>query len=229
MPLAELALTDTVTARSHLGITGTGEDVLIQFLVNAVSEAMSHEIRRPVHYRTDTVERVPGFGGCRLRVTGRPLLAITSVELVDIDGSTVLETYSAGSYEIEDSEGLLGSIYRPTGWPDTAQHVAGIVGKSLPGTERSAIQVTYDSGWITPYQASATEYVGGPLGTRSLPYDLEYACLESMISLYRRRGHDLARLAESTQDGEQVSWDSKEGILTKGTASICKRYRSYSG
>jgi hypothetical protein len=225
VPLAELALTDTATARSVLGLIDSSQDALIQLLINAVSEAMSHEIRRPVHYRAGIVERVPGFGGCRLRVSGRPILSIASIDLLDIDG-TVIETYASDSYEIEDSDGLLGMIYRPAGWPDTARQNAGFTLKPMPGTERSSIQVTYTAGWITPFQANALEH-GTSLGTRTLPYDLEYGCLESVASLWRRRGHDLARLSESTQDGEQISYEAKEGILLRSTIKLCERYRGY--
>lgn len=218
MPLTSYALTELDTALSEVGAT-SAQNTLVTRLINAVSRAMSKEAGRPFHYQTGIVERVPGFGGYRLLVERRPVLTLTSIELLAMDG-TVADTYETDSYEIEDAS--LGFIYRELGWPDTARATAGFSGGIVPGSERKSLRVTYTAGYITPFQASVS---GGSLGTRTLPEDLEEACLWSVVDLYSRRGH--SRNQGSVSDGKQSTnyRNTTGGILTPETIQVVRKFK----
>ena len=236
MPLSNYALTLTDTAKAEVSIAAADstQDALVQEKINAISRAMSRESGRLFHQTVGFVERVPGLGGPRLYVNRRPLISITEIALLDQAGS-VVHTYDPTEYEIEqdraaEEAGAQGIIYRQAGWPDTARRWAGFTGKVMAGTEHASIRVTYTGGWITPYQASASSpdvYPGGPLGTRTLPEDLEQACLDSFVSLWKRRGHNQAVQAESNEQ-VNVSYESKNGILLRSTIDVCRKYKTWS-
>lgn len=176
MALATNALTLLATAKSDLGISGSSEDTKVERLINAASAALEAYCSRVFWRSTAVVEKVAGFGGLYLRVSRTPVNSLTAIAF---DGSALDIT----QVTIDDSK--VGLLARPGGWEWTAHTAPDTSGGGLPGTERLLYQVTYDGGWYTPKQESEA-----PNPTRTLPYDVEEACLEFVRELYHLKRRD---------------------------------------
>jgi hypothetical protein len=101
-----------------------------------------------------------------------PRTPLSSVSTVTVDGVTL----AAADYSIQNAAS--GYLVRALGeWPLGAQ-----------------IAVTYTGGYATPAQ------VPGTYPTRSLPFQVEQACLMTCVSLYRARGRDPQLSSEALGD-----------------------------
>ncbi|WP_461409984.1 head-tail connector protein [Georgenia sp.] len=160
-------------------------DAKLPRLIGAASESIRRYINRPqLHYAAAFVERLPGYlQQVRLRLGLLPILSVASVVLPD--GTSL----AANEYVREDDDA--GVLYRSVGWPWTGLVRAGALYDSpAVGTEAKTIVVTYAGGWVTPAMA----------GTRTLPFDLEEACLQAVSAMYRRQGIDQLVASESLGD-----------------------------
>jgi len=82
---------------------------------------------------------------------------------------------------------------------------------------RAEIRVVYDSGWVTPEQVRLT-----PTLTRTLPFDVERACIDLVVHLFRTRGEDKAITGESVGKAT-VAYD-RSGLPVSIAESL-KRYQ----
>lgn len=235
MPASTLsahALTLYATVRDALGFT-SADDATVQAklerIINAVSDEMASLAHRTFEYGAAIVEKQRGYDDVRMVLDRAPLKAITSIEWLSWDGSSV-STFAATSYEI-DEDGLSGMIYRSAGFAWTAQLAGDILGSPMAGTERAAYRVTYAGGWVTPEQARLDAALLVPLGwVRDLPYDLEEACIQSAIAVYRKSGQDRSVLAETSAGGSSVAYSDplaqagSASMLTAEAQRIVQRY-----
>lgn len=181
--MAASDLTLPATAAEALGVDAS--DSKLPRLIAVASSAIRKYLDRPqLHYGAAIVERLRGYTEqVRLRLGVLPVVSVASVVLPD--GTSL----SPSEYTIEDPDG--GVLYRSVGWPYTGLVRAGLL-YDLPavGTEAQSIVATYAGGWVTPAQC----------GTRTLPFELEEACLHTVSSLYRRQGIDTLIASESLGD-----------------------------
>jgi len=178
MALTDQALTTLQVAQDELGIDASADLSVfsrIERYINAVSAAIASYCNREFYYEADIVENLPGYGDVRLVVSRPPLLSISSIV---INSGTVDST----EYKIESVDA--GFIYRESGWIWTAVNVGGITFDPLPGTEDPLYVTTYTGGYVTPAQEDAG------VGTRTLPYDLEDACLKLLSGRYAQQGEN---------------------------------------
>lgn len=207
-------LTTAATAADVLGVSAA--DTKLPRLIGAASESIRRFINRPrLHFTAGFVERLPGYlQQVRVRLGLLPLISIASVVLPD--GTSL----AADEYVREDDEA--GVLYRASGWPWTGLVRAGVLYDSpAVGTEAKTIVATYTGGWVTPAQA----------GTRTLPFDLEEACLQAVSSMYRRQGIDQLIVSESLGD-YSVSFrevPALEGLLPSGVLAQLASYRRLLG
>lgn len=220
--LSPKALTRVETVRDLVGATAAQNNRITR-LINAVSDAMTREAGRLFHFQADIVESVSGFGGFRLLVSRRPLLLISSIDVLDVEGN-VVSTFDDTTYKIL-GDGGAGIIHSDVRWLDSAMMGAGIVPKIEAGTERDNVQVTYDGGWVTPEQEALTANDPQPL-VRSLPEELEEACLASVTNLWTRSGNSLA-VQSASEETTQVTFGKMKGLLLMETCDVLKRYRSF--
>ena len=213
-------LTTAQTVADELGV-GVGE-LRLPRLISAASEAIRRYLNRPrVHYSAAFVEVVtPHLATPRLVLGLCPVGAIASVVLAD--GTVV----TASDYSVEDSDA--GFLYRSTGWTWSGLLRAGLLyADPAVGTEKPAITVTYAGGWVTPVQAVSAGWVGP---ARSLPYDLEEACVQTVVSLYRKGGADQTIASEALGD-YSVSYRTPNigvgagGIMPDSVLAILDSYR----
>lgn len=184
--MADSDLTLAATAAEALGVSPS--DPKLPRLIGAASEAMAAYIGRRLHYGAAHVERLAGYvNQVRLYLGVTPVLTVAQVVLPD--GSVLTE--AADDFALEDGTVL----YRAAGWPFTGLVRAGLL-YDMPavGTEKRGIVATYAGGWVTPAQA-ATPGWSGPV--RSLPYELEEACLQTVASLFAKQGADQTISSES--------------------------------
>lgn len=242
MPLTSGALTTWATAQAEMGIA-SGQRSVIERMINAISAAMSQAaLGRTFEFKSGIIETVNGLGGFHLVLDRAPIKRVASVSLLNPDGS-IAYTYDQSTYTVENagagilyrtsgayglasgySTGATGVYGRMMGWPNLAQPADDIRGSPQPTTERPAIQVVYDAGWITP--AQDVDAGGNTVGLRDLPYDLEEACLIGVETIYARRGRSRDISSETTQ-ASSISYrlpDTEYGILPPEVAKVAKNY-----
>jgi hypothetical protein len=185
MTLGAAALTTLEAALGELSQTGDGGplDARVERYIMAASDQIARACGRTLHYGTGIEERVAGLADVRLLLERAPIVQVASVE-VDDEGEL-----DADAYEVNLD---LGTLLRVDGdvWPMKAQSTGGVRPQAKPGTELPTVTVTYAGGWVTPAQAT------GQL-PRTLPHDLELACLELVASIWARRGRDGRLTSES--------------------------------
>lgn len=217
MPATLTDLTLDATVASELGVAAAG--TVIPRIILAASDACRTFMNRsPCTYATAISEKTAGYGRNRLVLQRLPLVSITSIT---IDGTAV----TASEYEIEDAEA--GLVYREAGFPWTGIRRAGLSQDPMPGTEARDITVVYVGGWVTPAQNAAD----GALA-RTLPFDIEEACIQTCVSMYRRRGVD-GSISSETLGAASVSYRGANtaigsglgGILPDNAVALLRPYR----
>ncbi len=183
--------TTVAIVQEELGI-GDIDGQYIDRLIQEASSELDQRCSRVFFRSTAFVEKVPGYGTALLRVSGRlPLLSIISiVRLSDSAGGTP-ETIDASLYAIDDPD--IGTIRHDTGWDWTARVAGDITRDSLAGTEERLYEVTYDGGYVTRSQDEEGDF---PNDERNLPFDVERACIDLVVSRYRQRGRDKSVVSE---------------------------------
>lgn len=219
MAASDLTLPATVAA--ELGGDVVAGDSRLPRLIAAASGAILRHLGRPqLHYAAAYTESLPGHGRQRLVLGLTPVLDVTSVV---IDGVTL----SADDYELEDADA--GLLYRLACWPWTGVYRGGLPPQldRDAGSERAVIVVTYEGGWVTPAQATGAGWTGP---VRSLPYDLEEACVQTVVGLYRRGGLDPSIASESLGD-YSVSFRAPNlaagsgGVIPESALALLAPYR----
>ena len=190
--LATNALTTLETAKSELGITGTSEDDTLSRYINAASDFCEKYCKVSFYYDAAVVEKVAGYGSTFLAVSRVPLLSVASIEY---RGDEV----SSDNYEVH-GDGENGFIYASGGWNWTTATSTLLNTSIIPGYERKSYTVTYEGGYITPKQEDEA------VGTRTLPWDLEGACLGLVSNQYAAQGKDT-----SVQSEKLMSWSVSYG------------------
>lgn len=166
MGYAANALTTLEVVKSYVlkDMTDTSKDNLLERLINAVSGFIEKYCDRKFGKATYT-EKYRGNNRQLLRLNQYPVTAVT---LVTIDGNAV------NDYEILAEEGML---YRENLWTWTGYSI-GLVGEDA-GSKRN-IEVQYTAGYVLPKDENLQ---ANPPIVRTLPYDLEQACI-LMVQYY---------------------------------------------
>lgn len=215
------ALTTIERALEALGLVAS-DTPTVERLINAASSSIARELGRTVE-RGTIVEECMGRDAAIL-VLGRP--PITTINWVaPITGSggtdTALETTG---YRVVDSD---AGFLRRLGAHWTSEYMAhgGILGYPVEGSEVANWAVSYEGGWITPWQAHPA-YPGGSLGASTLPDDLEEACLATVRARWFELRRDPFLLSQKLGD-ESLTYRSNAGSdsdLPDAVRAILARY-----
>ena len=220
MALSTHALTTVAQVESVLGWTSGENDVLAHRLINVISEVAEEYCDRHFEYNAAIQEDLDGYGDAFLFVKRPPLLAITSILRLDVAGSTI-ETYSSSDYRI-DGDGLSGGIYKPTLWPSTSEVDAQQIDMSrLVGQEARLIRVTYGGGYVTPQDVLDDNTV-----TRTLPYSIEGAVLQSIQSLYQTEAKKDPTIISKTSGEVSTTWRNPNIIIGTGPHMLTAEARA---
>lgn len=174
MALSANALTTWATLKDALSLSDDSQQSRGERLIAVSSDLIESYCGRAFAYSDTASERLVPSGTNRLVLTRLPVISVESVEW---DGSAV------DDYELEDS--ALGFVWRDGGWPTNDRVPAGVALEPRPGTSQRTIVVSFAGGYVTPAQATAEL-------PRTLPFDLEQACLDTACSLWRRVGSDVS-------------------------------------
>jgi hypothetical protein len=199
----------TTLARVYLdleGLTSDGDkrDSVLNAYINAASTWLARTCSRTFHRQgggsgaaaAAIVEKIAGMGTARLRVARPPIIG--NPTSVKIDGSAITID---DDYTVDDAE--LGWLYRGLGWPWSAKNAGGLDQGPLRGSESKNIEVTYNGGFITRAQADVGGVFAGQ--TITLPDDLEDACIELVVSRWKRRGEDV-RVQSRSYEGSGLTF-----------------------
>lgn len=176
--LADNALTTWTMAKGELGLTDSSLKDSVLLYINALSAAIARYCGREFHYEAARVESVAGFGGRVLQLAKAPVVTLTSITL---DGDTV-DVTSDGDVTVLNANA--GQLMKQSGWAWTTCSEQYVEERPQPGQERKAYEVTYACGYITPKQEDDGS------GTRTLPYDIEYALLRWLAQAVAWKGRD---------------------------------------
>lgn len=186
--MADSDLTLPATVATELAGGVLSSDARLPRLIAMASAVIASHLGRRCHYGATITEKVKGYGRPRLLLDVTPIVSVASVTL---DDGTVVTDFTREN----DAAGFL---YRRGCWPSTGLTRGGLPpgNDPAPGTEESSITVVYAGGWVTPAQAAAL--VSPP--TRTLPYDIEEACIQTVIDRYRGNGRESDLASESLGD-----------------------------
>jgi hypothetical protein len=176
------------------------------------------------HFAEATVtEAVPGHGTQYLTVSRTPVTEITSISY---DGEAV----DAEDYDATEKEKAAGLIRSLAGdWYDTALLAASPSPLPLGGTEQPDYTVEYVGGYVLPKDATEDS-------PRTLPHDLEEACIQTCVALYRQKGRDQSILSESLMSSSRSYAGSTSntaigrglgGIIPDAVVPLLEKYRRW--
>lgn len=205
--MADSDLTLPATVATELAGGVLSSDPRLPRLIAVASEAIAAHLGRRLHYGATITEKVKGFGRPRLILDVTPIISIASITLED---GTVVTDF------VREND-LAGCVYRRSCWPSTALARAGLppANAPAPGTEEPSITVVYAGGWVTPAQS----------GTRTLPYDIEEACIQTVVGLYRGNGRD-PEVASESLGAYSVSYRGQlGGVLPDKVLPLLAPYR----
>ena len=195
--LSEHALTTIDTVRAQLGLGP--EDMSQDAMLARMINGASDAIRTYCDRdfaRAQRIDRLEGSGG---RVLLLPLYPVLQVESVTADGTPV----PVEEYDVDAQGGRL--IRRGGSWP---------------GGPGLTVEVIYEGGYITPEQAR------NGLGERNLPYDLEEACIATVMSWFSRRNTP-PDVQSFWVEQIRVNFDTQREWLPTPVRRILDRYRRY--
>lgn len=193
MALPTNALTTVAAVCGELSLSvptpGSAEEVDLERRIGAASSAIERYCDRKFAKVVDFVERVPGFGSDVLFLTRVPLLSVAKVEY---EGEEVTATEYEATPSDEDAEaGLLRRAYDAPGtWEWTALCSRGASGGKQAGAERRAYAVTYTAGYVLPKDDA-------PDNPRTLPFDVEQACILVVSAGVASKGRDTSVSSET--------------------------------
>ncbi len=197
--LAANALTTLERAKSFLGIApeDTSSDEALYFSINTVSALIEKYCNR-VFKRSLFNESIQGRGGMKLILRNYPIESVSFVTIND-------EEIDLQSIRVMSDEGML---YRPSGG-FSARVRGGTFMHPGPDELYHNIYVEYTAGYVLPKDATDDN-------PRTLPFDIELACLRMMAVAKRDRevneGVDLVLKRETIGD-----WTGEYEKANKGT------------
>jgi len=187
MALAANALTTIATVKDELAVTSAADDSYIERLINVYSGIIEQLCDRKFGRAVDWTEKKPAEGATHLVLERTPIEGIKSITYY---GATI----DPSVYEIDDATAGLVRFINSTYEANLGARNTTV--DSLPGTSRLFYLVTYTGGYVLPKDEAAA--VGEtPAVVRTLPYDLEQACILGAVSAYRKRGRDRTVQSES--------------------------------
>lgn len=171
MALSPHALTTVQAVKDYLRIApeDTSNDSSLERQINAVSEWLERYCNRHFEKSIYTELHI-GHGRENLLLEQYPIL---SVESITVNENAV----SASEYEIRSEEGIL---YRERLWP-AKSFLEGLDWDPIQGKRN--IEVVYTAGYVLPKDDSTET-------PRTLPYDLEDACIQLVAIRHEKRGSE---------------------------------------
>lgn len=156
-------LTTIDEVKLGLDVTGSDDDEWLASLIHGASAAIEQYTNR-IFARQTYIETVAGSDHPKLLLSHTPIQSITSITC---DSEPIVD------YDIEDADA--GVLHRDVGWLRTAWVGWEVERRVVPLTDELNHTVEYEAGYLLPGQTD-----------RNLPYDVEQACVITVMHWYRR-------------------------------------------
>lgn len=170
MALAPNALTTVATLEAALKLTPGTDTPTLERLIAVASDAIEGFCGRTFRQATVNESRA-GSGARELYPEHQPVTALTVALVAGQDVRADVRVAADGSH-----------LWLRAGWPRAEGMGVSYAGGDVvvPGYEQQNVELEYVAGYVLP-QAGAT---------RTLPYDLEHACIIAASTMYQRQGQD---------------------------------------
>lgn len=199
-------LTSLIRVKDELDINGSTDDTVLVYAIREASDLIKSYCGREFARETVT-ETFVGNGMVDVTLTRTPVISISAMSYA---GTTVSST----SYEIQSpNAGILRR--KDDVWTNSEYTRWNVEPYRVPLGGKNDWSVTYVSGYITP---------GSTEGQRTLPFDVERACVDIVKSFYLRREDDPNVKHQRTGDASETRFDTVHGIPL-GAEDILKRWR----
>jgi hypothetical protein len=210
-----------VKTELRISLPDVSQDKVIERLIMVASNIVEQYCGRSFVFKEDIVERVKGYGTNFIHVSRTPIIELKEVKfLPPFSGEVVVGGEEFPAFEIYDSEG--GVIYSAFRFPWSVSLKGDMVRDPLPGTERLNIEVIYDGGYVTPEMAFKDENL-----ERTLPFDLEQAVIDLVVSMFKGRGTDKNIVSEQLMSA-RLQYD-RSNVIPESSREVLKHYRRHGG
>ncbi|OAT81101.1 head-tail connector protein [Desulfotomaculum copahuensis] len=189
MALSVHALTTLAAVKDFLKIEidDNQYDTLLERMINAASEAIEGYCNR--HFERGVYDEL--YRGNGRQLLGLNQYPVQAVTLVEANGARITD------YQVYKEEGML---YRLALWPAGA-YFTGLVGDPVGSTRN--IRVLYEAGYVLPKDE---DLQASPPIIRTLPYDLEDACIELVALKFNQRQEEAAGKVTRAQADYQTTY-----------------------
>lgn len=205
-PSATDGLTTVSRVAVQLGVTNETDVFLLSSFINEATAMIERYCGRKFKQETITTK----FAGNGERYIFLDRLPVNSITSITHDGQTV----PSSDYEISNAE--TGEIFNRYGWIETVAKSSTVSRPDVTFSEEKLYSISYSGGYILPGNAS-----------RSLPYDLERACVELVKSMFSQRKNDPSVTKQSLSGVASVEYGSGQGAanMPSSVVAILDNYR----
>jgi len=160
-PAQDRRLTTLATVKEELKLADSTKESLLQTLINQASAFVERYCNRTFALQKYK-ETIAAHGSLYLPLSMRPVIAVDTVEE---NGHPITD------YVLETPDS--GLLYRRVGWGWKPMLNWVITWQPLPNADIQTYEVVYTAGYILPNDTA-----------RTLPYDIERACIEIIKGWY---------------------------------------------
>jgi hypothetical protein len=197
-------LTTVDAVKVELNISGTDDDAHITNLIQEASDLIKNYTGRV-------------FGKEKVRETigakGLPEILLERTPIVSIEGIT-FNGLAITDYSIQDADA--GVLFKVSGW--TSTELSWTTFARHPSQYMEPLWAfTYWGGYVLPNWDDTMD-------PRTLPHDLERACIDIAKTLYKARNVD-GTISRYKIGDTDVSWDKKAGYFSQSVSGVLDFYR----
>lgn len=206
--------TTLIQVKAELGITASSADGLLVSLIQAASDRIETYTGRT--FAKEQVTESFGSDGRLTQLLERT--PVISIDTVKYNGSTT--GVSSTQIEIRDSDaGIIFRDYNNEGWKDDRILVQNIE-PSPTRWKNNKWEITYTAGYVMPGEGStsSSDY-------RTLPHDLEHACVQLVKSMWHARTLDPNVAIRRVGDASETRYlGLQKASMDPQTQSILDKY-----
>lgn len=215
-PADDYLLTTVETVRAEGLLPDTVSDDIVQRRIAEASDYIRTYCGRSFA-REEVEESLGAVGAPRIFLSLTPIIEITEVLFRD---SPVTD------YIIEDAQS--GKLFREAGWTSTEMLWGGSISPHISPYQVPDWKFTYTGGFVLPGWAGKDPLPGGNgsdgLDQRTLPYDIERACLDVIKAVTNQAQVD-SNVTRYRVGDTDVSFTREGGVLTPSTRAILDYHR----
>lgn len=187
--------------------TELDDDKVLWEMIHQASDFIVNYTEREFAQETIT-ETIPSNGSPMLLTSRTP---IRSISFIELDGSSVSST----AYEIDDADA--GIIWKEDGF-DNTRITSNFINEYPTNYGRRNWKVKYTAGYVLP----------DTVGTRTLPYDIERACIDIVKAWFLDRKANTNLRYQKVGDAAEAHFENHEaGGLPPRTLNILNRWRRH--